>query len=151
MAGETSQKGQKLVPEDMMIITTSGGCLLEVGSLGETCLLGIPSCVSTLRASIIKPSLLERMYVAPGHMAGDTGQAFSTVGRVCVGKQEGPHVKMRILGADSTQRCCTLPRRQTTSGSHFKVITEKQITFIGHVMYLTGFQGGASGKEPVCQ
>ena len=49
MAGETSQEGQKLVPEDMMMITTSGGCLLEVGSLGETCLLGIPSFVSTLR------------------------------------------------------------------------------------------------------
>ena len=77
----------------------------------------------------------------------DTGQAFSIVGRVCVGKQEGPHVKMRILGADSTQRCCTLPRRQTTSGNHFKVMTEKLITFIGHVMYLMGFPGGASGNN----
>lgn len=47
----------------MMIMTTSGGCLSEVGSLGETCLLGIPSCVFTIRASIIKPRLLERMYV----------------------------------------------------------------------------------------
>ena len=84
---------------------------------------------------------------SPWPYGRDTGQAFSIVGRVCVGKQEGPHVKMRILGADSTQRCCTLPRRQTTSGNHFKVMTEKRITFIGHVMYLTGFPGGASGNN----
>lgn len=70
-----------------MVVTTSGGCLLEVGSLCETYLLGIPSCVSIIRASIIKPRLLERMFIAPGHMVGDTGQAFSIVGRVCVGKK----------------------------------------------------------------
>ena len=60
-------------------------------------------------------------------------------------------MKMRILGVDSTQRGCTLPRRQTTSGNHVRVVTEKRITFIGHVMHLMNFSDGAGGKEPVCQ
>ena len=28
---------------------------------------------------------------------------------------------------------------------------DKRITFIGHVMHLMNFPGGAGGKEPVCQ
>lgn len=151
MADETSQEGQKLVPEDMMIITTSGWVPLRGWKPQWDMPSGdLPLCGPPSEQVSSNQVYQERMYAPWAIWLAILGQAFSTVGRVCVGNK-------RVLMWKWDPRRLTAPRGAAPSKKAdnlrepLRWWQRNKLHFIGHVVYLTGFRWWFSGKERVCQ